>query len=108
MTSDEVATIVRLALGGVDSTIKSQVSKHTISPRRQVHPYWHGKSYRDAELWLVIVITESNLGIAYSEEGYAAECGVYWGLVFLDQVGFGTSGAWYASLNDLLEDSGLF
>ncbi|MEZ6116231.1 MAG: hypothetical protein R3C28_06630 [Pirellulaceae bacterium] len=59
---------------------------------------------RKAKLWVFAAVDDSTY-IAYSDEGYSD---LRWGLVNIASENFGESGAWYATLSELILDSGFF
>ena len=108
MTSDDVAQVVRLAAEQVEPRTRAQLTPHFVAPRREVHPYGSEGSVQSAELWVVMELQDFRVGVVYSTEGYATEIDARWGLVRLDQIGFGSSGNWYRTLGELVDDCGYF
>jgi len=99
--------MVRGKIADLGSTqIRERILKALIEPIRERRTYEASSGESSGDLW-TFALLDKDVGLAYSGDGYGA-AGLPWGLVFLASSHYGTSGAWYPSLHDLIKDCGYF
>ena len=104
---DRVAALVKREASSIRPTERVQLlEKQLMSPVSERRQYATAGGSATAVVWIVARI-DTKVGVAYSEDGYGAE-GIPWGLVFLGASSFGDSGAWYRSLQELVDDCGYY
>src|SRR5919202_1577129 len=106
MSAEEVTSLVRAHIESLKSArIRCELLEGLISPIRQRRTFQTAHGDAEGDLWLFFIVPNRDVGLAYSEDGYGA-LGLPWGLVHVLGSDYGGSGAWYSSLNDLVNESG--
>ena len=103
---DVIALVRREALAIVPIEKRQLFEQDLIEPRCEDREYDPAFGIATGRNWIVATI-EARVGIAYSEKDYG-ETGCRWGLGFLSQSSYGSSGSWYRSLRDLVDDCGSY
>lgn len=78
--------------------------------RRMITPYSQERTCGGNSLetvWIIAEIPEENICLGFLASGYESTT-LKWGLLFLDKLEMGDSGAWYPELSDLVHDCGYF
>jgi hypothetical protein len=105
---EQILSVVNDAIANLESPhLRSQVQRGLITPVLERRTFQTESGDAQGDLWIFFIITDQNVALAYSDEGYGL-LGMRWGLVFVQNDQYGASGGWYNSLRDLLVDSGYF
>ena len=114
-SQEEMRCILDLAINQLDDNLRARVREKLISPKTQyriletLSGEGTSKSWQEIEYptWLIAIIGERDVGIAYAIDGYGLE-GYPWGLVFISDNCSGAVDNWYKSLADCVGESGYF
>ena len=108
MKREEVAALVREEALTIEPIEQRRLfEQDLIDPRCEDREYETGFGIATGRIWIVATTGAQDVGIAYSEKDYE-ETGCRWGLVFLSEFSYGSSGSWYRSLRDLVDDCGYY
>ncbi len=102
MNSQEVRAIVDDSLGSATSEVNEAFNRWALEPYSELRYTWDKKTEL---IWIVAIISEANIGIGFSENGYEG-LNLHWGLLFLDNSYIGSFGDWYIDLHELVIDCG--
>jgi hypothetical protein len=106
--SERISSVLQVAISELTSSrLTSQLKRGLIAPVRERRVFQTDSGDAQGDIWIFFLIPGRDTALAYSEEGYGVS-GMPWGLVFQRTDQYGSSGSWYRSLTELLEDSGYF
>jgi hypothetical protein len=107
-SAESMTNLVREHIAELTSpNARDEVAKGLILPKRESRSFQTAHGEAQGELWLFALVPNEDVALAYSDEGYS-EAGKPWGIVFTSDDCYGDSGAWYSSLENLVEDCGYY
>jgi hypothetical protein len=107
-SAKEIEAIVSRAISGlVPAAVRDAIAAWRFAPRCEQRVCPSSGGVQLGRLWVFARRPGDNVCLAYSDEGYGA-LGICWGLVFEASDKYGSSGNWYTSLQELVDDCGYF
>jgi hypothetical protein len=106
--SERILSMLHAEIEKLESAhLRDQVLKGLIAPACERRTFQSDRGDAKGDLWIFFIVPGRDVALAYSDEGYAI-VDARWGLVFVHDEQYGSSGNWVSSLEGLLKDSGYF